>query len=166
MCRKVKQTSHSMLPVGACGLVDRQWTKDQKVCWSCAEKSGKLLIPCCLCQPSSDRYLVDNKYVLSCLHTCMICALHSPRGDEIAQVACIQYHGKYWLVAYGIDIQTLNYVHLPLPLISSTYFNSKEQCYILFKGWYLGLSWNDSKRIVAFAWLHSYFHNRSHYKGA
>ena len=53
--------------MGACGPVDR--VLDLRLeglgldfhCWSCVEVSGKLLILYCLCQSSSDEYLVERK---------------------------------------------------------------------------------------------------------
>ena len=29
-------------------------------CWLCVEVSGKLFIPCCLCPPRNDGYLVER----------------------------------------------------------------------------------------------------------
>ena len=52
--------------VGACGLVDRaHWTKDQKI-WGSIPTAGlevlnKLVIPSCLCLPSSNGYLMERK---------------------------------------------------------------------------------------------------------
>ena len=43
----------------------------------------------------------------SCLHTCMICALYSPRGDEIAQVVCVLYQGRQQVGWIWYRYQTL-----------------------------------------------------------
>ena len=53
--------------MGACGQVDRvldsisEGLGFDSHCWSCVEVSGKLLIPYCLCPPSSNGYLVESK---------------------------------------------------------------------------------------------------------
>ena len=76
-------------------------------CWSCVEVSGKLLIPyfcCCRWVPGGQELWLSGS---NCLHTCVLCALYSPRGDEIAQVvlyvSCTR-EGN-WSVEYGIDVK-------------------------------------------------------------
>ena len=54
-----------------CGLVDKTLDSRSKGLgfdshyWPCVELVGKLLIPFCLCLPSSDGYLVEENSVLS-----------------------------------------------------------------------------------------------------
>ena len=55
----------SIKPVGACVKVDRALDSRSDVLvldshyWSHEEVLGKLFIPCCLCPPSSDGYLME-----------------------------------------------------------------------------------------------------------
>ena len=84
---------------GRYSLVDRAlWSKSKGLgfnshCWPCIEVYDTLLIPYCLCQPSSDASLMDVNCRLSGsgpVHTgtCMMCVLYSSRVDEIATEVC------------------------------------------------------------------------------
>ena len=63
----VKNKSTEAKHVGACGQVDRaldlrsEGLAFDSHCWSCVEVSGKLLVPYCLCPPSSNGYQVELK---------------------------------------------------------------------------------------------------------
>ena len=77
-------------------------------CWSCVEVSDKLLIPHCLCLPSSDGYLVDENCELVAQADCMLvrwvyCILP---GEMRLLKWCMSYTREgNWLVAYAIDIR-------------------------------------------------------------
>ena len=103
---RFKSSLNWHLPInrmGVCGQVDMVLDSRSKGlgfdshCWSCLEVLDKLLIPYCLCLPSTDGYLVDENRLLSGsshLHTCLTHALYSPREDEIPQILCVLYQGR------------------------------------------------------------------------
>ena len=78
----------SLSDMGACGQVDRvldlrsEGLGFDSHCWSCVEVSGKLLIPYCLCPPSSNGYLVERKTGKLCMVLAAENVQNSPRGDE------------------------------------------------------------------------------------
>ena len=50
----------------------------------------------------------------SLLHTCMMCVLYSPRGDEVVQKCCVSYAGDVIVSWIWYRCQTLNYTPLPI----------------------------------------------------
>ena len=74
-------------------------------CWLRLKRSDKLLIPCCLCLPSNDRYPVDKNCVWVAQAACLLlwrvrCIL--PGKDDIVQqvCVCVCLNLKWWCAVY------------------------------------------------------------------
>ena len=115
----------SLFHMGACGLV-------QRILDSRSKGSGvqfPLLVgrTCCSIQllPTQQLWVPGGRELLlsaSCIHTCMTCALYSPREMTLLKW-CVSYtRERNWLVQYGIDIYlTLNYIPFTsFPTITTT----------------------------------------------
>ena len=101
----------SLVPLGACGLVDRALDSRSEglgfdsQCWPCVEVLGKLRIPHCFGPPSRNGYLVHRSKVVSIVAGCI--GAHLARG----KVKSVE-HALSW----SLDSKQLP---LPLPYLSS-----------------------------------------------
>ena len=133
--------------IGICGQVDMpldsisQCLGFDSYCWSCVEVLGKLLIPYCLCPPSSDGYLVEwESYIMtgySCSRMCKCWIL--PRGDETVKRVCSDTR--------GVNCSPLN----PWRYQDST-------CSFIYLPWQYKVTFNTRESTRVFTYTHFCFH--------
>ena len=100
------------------------WTQDQKVdshCWSGVEVSAKFLIPYCLCPPSSDGYLVEQKIAKLWMVLVLAAenALNSPqrrwdsiRGSSNTKGVNCKVSWTHWDIRLYLHFQSFLMLHL------------------------------------------------------